>query len=753
MFCPKCGSENQDTNRFCKKCGAAFPDRGAKVGSAGSFDLLGQVIEGKYRIDVKLGSGGMGEVYRATRLLIGDSVAVKILHSHLARDAQAAERFRREAVTATRLRHRNVVALYDAGVSSAHNLPYLLMELAEGVSLRRLLHEDRTLSLDFVITVAAQVCSALGEAHQLGIVHRDIKPENIIANETTAGWQIKILDFGIAKLYNQADVGLTQDGTAMGTPQYMSPEQCLGDPIDGRSDIYSLGIVLYEMLCGVVPFKSATPSAVAVFQVQNPPPLLRSLNPDIDPGVEAVVLRSLSKQPDSRQQTALEFSQELVAAATSSFKSTLRTSPVTQPGSDGFPGFYAHTETAASDSIEASGVYAQEHRADPESSDPAGADDTVLNLPHTLEPTAVMQGGSSLQVPENEAVLVVDSDQNSATFEEFRGANNEQTETYLEFTSTEWLSRDDIKRVNGTPETSTAGGTLSSTQAETVVLETISSSGTDRPASRLLALLSGIAVTTVVILSVGGYLLLRTSRENGDSPSATRSAPDASTPAVPAGTAYVPGGEFIMGDDRGDEYSRPAHKVSVKPFFIDLTEVTNEEYKRFADATGRRTPPPWKSRIFPEAEARFPVTGVTWEDAKAFADWAGKRLPTEEEWEFAARGTDGRIYPWGDKWDAALANAGNSSRGLREVAQGGTSPFGLYDMSGNAWEWTSTDERPYPGGKSFYPSPHKRKIMRGGGWKTSPPEATAINRTVWGITGENDYSVSGFRCVKDFNAP
>lgn len=284
-------------------------------------NLLGHVLDGKYRIEAKLGSGGMGDVYRATRLLIGDSVAIKILHPHLAIDPQAAERFRREAVTATQLRHRNVVALFDVGISAAHNVPYILMELAEGFSLRQLINQYRVLPLDFVVTVAAQVCAALDEAHRLGIVHRDIKPENIIANQTTTGWQIKILDFGIAKLYNQADIGLTQDGSAMGTPQYMSPEQCMGEQLDGRSDIYSVGIVLYEMLCGTVPFKSATASAIAVFQVQSSPPTLRSIDPNIHPDVEAVILRSLEKDPDARQRTALQLSQEMIRAATTAFKS------------------------------------------------------------------------------------------------------------------------------------------------------------------------------------------------------------------------------------------------------------------------------------------------------------------------------------------------------------------------------------------------------------------------------------------------
>jgi serine/threonine-protein kinase len=325
MFCPKCGSENLDTSKFCKKCGRNLPDV-EKIRQTGNLqlmplNLLGQILDGKYRIESKLGSGGMGDVYRATRLLIGDSVAIKILHSHLAQDAQAAERFRREAVTATQLKHRNVVGLFDVGISTVYKVPYILMELAEGFSLRQIINQYRILPIDFIVTVTVQLCSALEEAHRLGIVHRDIKPENIIANQTPNGWQVKILDFGIAKLYNQTDIGLTQDGSAMGTPQYMSPEQCMGEQVDGRSDIYSVGILVYEMLAGRTPFKAPSVSAVAIQQVQEIPPPPHTFNLNVPSEIEKVVLSALEKNPELRPQTASQFAQQMIQAANSVVKS------------------------------------------------------------------------------------------------------------------------------------------------------------------------------------------------------------------------------------------------------------------------------------------------------------------------------------------------------------------------------------------------------------------------------------------------
>ncbi len=287
-----------------------------------NFGLIGQVLDGKYRIEARLGAGGMGDVYRATRVLIGDVVAIKFLHAHLASNPQAAERFRHEAVTATKLRHRNIVGIYDVGISAVHNVPYILMEIAEGLTLRQIIsHSTTILPLDFAVTVIAQVCAGLDEAHRLGIVHRDIKPENITAHQTPTGWHVKVLDFGIAKLYNEANAGLTQDGSAMGTPQYMSPEQCMGERLDGRSDIYSVAIVLYEMLCGTVPFKHAATSAIAIHQVQTAPPPPRSFNPNITPEMEAVILRALSKQREARQQTAHIFAQEFIRVAAAAVKS------------------------------------------------------------------------------------------------------------------------------------------------------------------------------------------------------------------------------------------------------------------------------------------------------------------------------------------------------------------------------------------------------------------------------------------------
>jgi serine/threonine protein kinase len=276
--------------------------------------LLGRLIDGKYRIDAEIGAGGMAAIYRATRLHIGDVVAVKVLHSQLLREPQFTERFRREAQAAAQLKHPNVVAIYDFGVSE-DGVAYLVMELVEGLNLRTIINDAGPLPAALAAEIVRQVCAALAEAHRQNIVHRDIKPANIAVETVPDGQRVKVLDFGIVSIREATGAtNFTQTGAVLGTPAYMSPEQCLGEELDGRSDLYSLGVVLYEMLCGVVPFNSPTPTAVAIQHVQQAPPPLRVINASISPAVEDVVLRALAKRRDDRFRSVRDFADALSAA-------------------------------------------------------------------------------------------------------------------------------------------------------------------------------------------------------------------------------------------------------------------------------------------------------------------------------------------------------------------------------------------------------------------------------------------------------
>ncbi|HKO98598.1 MAG TPA: SUMF1/EgtB/PvdO family nonheme iron enzyme [Pyrinomonadaceae bacterium] len=265
---------------------------------------------------------------------------------------------------------------------------------------------------------------------------------------------------------------------------------------------------------------------------------------------------------------------------------------------------------------------------------------------------------------------------------------------------------------------------------------------------------AGLFIFIIAIIGAGAlYLWLQRSpsvkSSSQSSPSSYRA--EATLP-IPEGMVYVRGGTFLMGRDDGDEYERPAHKVTVAPFFLDKFEVTCEQYQKFLDATQRVAPTSWRAGRFPAGAAKLPVTGVTWDDANAYAGWAGKRLPTEEEWEFAARGSSGGKYPWGKEWRAKAANAGDSSAGrLADVGSypDGNSSDGVMDLIGNAWEWTSSDLAAYPGGQLSSISRKDLKVIRGGSWKEEKDEATVTYRGYLASRGAKDYSATGFRCVKE----
>jgi len=304
--CPTCKRTFADHIIFCPFDGHPI------VETSQSNSLIGSLIDGKYRLEEMVGKGGMGTVYRAAHLAMEITVAVKILHSHLASDHIAIERFRREARAAAQIRHPNVVNVMDFGVVEATGLAYFVMEFLEGTDLRERLNQKKQLAYDEAFFILNQVCAAVQAGHVRGFIHRDLKPDNIWLLKGTDGHEVvKILDYGIALPTLRADANtLTSPGMIVGTPYYMSPEQCRGETLDPRSDIYSLGVILYEMLTGQVPFRAPTPLGVVLKHNSEAPKPLRELRPDIPEAVEQAVLRALAKDKQNRQQHATELSEE-----------------------------------------------------------------------------------------------------------------------------------------------------------------------------------------------------------------------------------------------------------------------------------------------------------------------------------------------------------------------------------------------------------------------------------------------------------
>jgi eukaryotic-like serine/threonine-protein kinase len=277
---------------------------------------------GPYRLVERLATGGMGAVYRAVHQKAGRAVALKLLHQSLRNEVVGVSRFFHEARAVNTIRHPNVVEVYD--LSGEGEDVYMVLELLSGIDLRTLLGQQPRgcLPAGRVVHILEQVCGALQATHARKIVHRDLKPENIfLCNHTGRQDFVKLLDFGVAKL-ERPEGRLTREGIALGTPEYMAPEQARGADVDGRTDLYAVGCIAFEMLTGRTLFQGAAPGDVMMKHVRTPPPSPRDLVPTVPPALEAVVLRCLAKSPRARPQTAMELAQELCAAVGLPFDET-----------------------------------------------------------------------------------------------------------------------------------------------------------------------------------------------------------------------------------------------------------------------------------------------------------------------------------------------------------------------------------------------------------------------------------------------
>jgi TonB family protein len=336
--CVQCGEQYDDNTRFCTRDGknlepvsehtpASFAETVVRGKEPQTDPMIGRVIAGRYRLLEKIGQGGMGAVYKGQHTRINRLTAIKLLTSELVSNEEFIARFQREAEMASQIDHPNAVAIYDFG-EAEDGLIYLAMEFVNGQPLSSIIRKGGPLSLDRAVRIAKQAADALGAAHNLGIIHRDFKPDNIMVCDKPErpDW-VEVVDFGIAKraVADSQQAGLTQAGFVLGTPLYMSPEQVAGEDLDPRSDLYSLALVVYEMLTGALPFDGGTTQSQMVKRLLEPPKPLKLARPHLalPPAVESVIMRALSRKPEDRHASTKEFAEELERAA--------RSEPITQP--------------------------------------------------------------------------------------------------------------------------------------------------------------------------------------------------------------------------------------------------------------------------------------------------------------------------------------------------------------------------------------------------------------------------------------
>ena len=330
MNCQNCQRQLPDEALFCSNCGVPTikinldttvitptdTDPNAAPSHSPEVDArIGLVLDSKYQLLERLGQGGMGAVYRAKRLHIGDEVAVKLLSRELVREHTAIERFRREARSAAMIRHPNVVSIHDFGDASEGKSAetYIVMELIRGESLRHLIVREGRLPPERATSLMRDICAGVGLAHRQGLLHRDLKPDNVIVSPATSSdtrENVKVVDFGLAKIRDENVSPLTQTGMVLGTIYYMSPEQCRGEELDARADVYSLGAMLYEMLSGGPPFQSSSITGLIFKHLNETPPRFKP-ELQIPPALEQTCFRALAKNPDDRQADAIALSSEL----------------------------------------------------------------------------------------------------------------------------------------------------------------------------------------------------------------------------------------------------------------------------------------------------------------------------------------------------------------------------------------------------------------------------------------------------------
>ncbi|HKP14014.1 MAG TPA: SUMF1/EgtB/PvdO family nonheme iron enzyme [Blastocatellia bacterium] len=749
--CPTCSQTYDDRYLVCPS------DNTQLIVDTGD-PMLGRLLDNRYRLTCKIGEGGMGAIYQATHTEMGRTCAIKLLAPITSGRDEALARFKREAKMASRIDNPHAVTIYDFGEAES-GLLFLAMEFIDGRPLSKLIADLRMLPIDRVAHITDQIAEALNAAHALGIVHRDLKPDNVmITRKGGDADYVKVLDFGIAKTVadDSAD-HLTKTGFVLGTPVYMSPEQLLGEKLDGRSDIYSLAIIVYEMLSGKLPFVGDNQQAVMMKRITGAPVPLRSIAPQVGEGVERVVMQGLAREPDERVADVLAFADALSNAM------------------HGGTGLLGKGTTRRINDQATDGktmMWAAGNPTEPDAAKPAAGHDATL----VIDVNSTAQSGPGTkpmtQSPESYQTRP-------------QTANTPPLPERDPFDLPPASLASSLPPPLGLTEPFNPPATQSTPSVATV----------ETPRRRPVAMIAVIAVL-IVLAGVAVFLFLPrggsglTLTFKNAPPGAQVFINDASRGTVGAdGTlkvaditpgqamikltkdgfldftrsvtgnkgdeqaiealmlpleidynngkmVLIPEGEFLMGSDTGPTDERPAHKVKLPAYYIDKYEVTNEQYKRFCDAErGGKYP---VTAIDPNYVTQFPklpVVGITYDDAIEFAKWAGKRLPNEAEWEKAAswdaRTGKKRTYPWGDDKNAGSANIGRDKD--PHMSPGGTnagdvSPYGVFDMGGNAGEWIDGIFSPYDGNAAPNADYGKTRIIRGASMHSPLEEARTTFR-------------------------
>jgi dienelactone hydrolase/predicted Ser/Thr protein kinase len=724
MECPNCHAENREDSHFCSNCatplGKARPDQAFLTKTlATPLPVISKdsPIAGKYRIVEEIGRGGMGVVYKAEDIRLQRSVALKFLPPHVAESDELKERFLVEARAAAALSHPNICVVHEVGESEER--PYIAMEYVEGETLRDRI-KKRPLNPEEALDIISQVATGLGEAHRKGIIHRDIKSANIMVTDKG---QAKVMDFGLAKL--RGGCSLTRSQTTLGTVAYMSPEQARGDELDQRTDLWSLGVVLYEMLTGELPFRGDRDLSIIHSIIHEDPKPIKLRKPPVPEELQQIVARALRKDRESRYRTAEDILKDLKkyeealqaeAAGVFSLRSLLKR--LRRPA-------VAVPTALAVVAVAAAAYFFFRHQvkvrwarevALPEIERMIGENDVWRNLiaPYRLaeKAEAIFPRDAKLAELFSQCSLNVD------IRTEPPGAKIYIKDYEAPEREWEYLGVSPIEKIR-------LPVGIFRWKMEKEGYDTVLAASSTWDSG------GGIGKPGTVI----PYDLVRAMDRTG---------------SVPPGMVRVQGAETIRGN--------------IGDFYIDKYEITNKQFKEFVnnggyrkreywkhgfikggkeltweegikefvDPAGQSGPSTWLAGDYPEGRGDHPVSGVSWYEAAAYAEWAGKSLPTMVHWG-TARGQYTpmvRVFQLGG---FALLAPFSNFQGKGPVPVGslpGITPYGAFDMAGNVREWCWNET---PMGRA----------VRGGAWDDNTYEfgntrqAPPMDRS----------SKNGFRCA------
>jgi serine/threonine-protein kinase len=760
----------------CPACRRCFPDEVnhcPQDGDATTPSLSGEpILDARYQLERRLGQGGMGVVFQARHIFLKTSHAIKVILPDLVgNDPMLVTRFRQEALAAAAIRHQNIIAVTDFGVVRG-TMPFLVMEFVSGQSLQDILAAEKIMSPQRALEFAAAIGAGVAAAHKQNIVHRDLKPLNIMTQTgQSVAEGLKILDFGLAKIKSGELLGsFVQAKTSgmMGSPFYMAPEQWSDDEPDARADIYSLGIILYQMLGGDVPFKGSSIPAIMKKHLTQQPPSFKSVGVDIPPRVEAVVRHALEKEISARTPTVDAFIQELREAVAAGGVSAQTVRPT---GSVSDATLYSPaSETGAQQQTTGSSAYDL-------------MDGTISSAALGAEEQAKLNASRADYDREQQEKERIAREELAREAEEKRKAAEEQErrrkeqeakalQEQQERDERDRRQREQMERVErqakeleerlarlATSIPPAVSATVADTEAtqiqQSVKTGTVSNNSfpgtagpvidsippgamTIPPKPKSRALLVVGAIVLVVLVLGGGAAAFFLMRSKTVAPPLVVKVPEPTPVASPTAAPNVtgkpdmveiPGGTFQMGRNDGPPQERPEHTVTVQKFLLARTEVTNADYAEFVSAMNYETPPDWVNGKPLAGQERWPVGNVSAKDAEAFAAWRSQqdgvtyRLPTEAEWEFAARdGGQYKAFPWGDTWeDRRAVVKGASPRPVGSYPEG-KNRWGVLDLIGNISEWTSSKASVYTG-KEIPPANRDWLVIRGGSYASDPNDS------------------------------